>query len=94
MFDRIALRIRLVAVANFALLALGAFLLGGDALSGHAEGGHYFLGSAGKFVEVSRFVWIYSYVHVISNFVTFGLAVITNGLTVVRGLLEPVDRRP
>ncbi|HEX2641834.1 MAG TPA: hypothetical protein VHU81_02500 [Thermoanaerobaculia bacterium] len=94
MFDRIVFRIRLVAVLNFALLAFGAFLLGGDALSGYAEGGHYFLGSAGKFVEVSRSVWTYSYVHMISNFVTFGLAVIINGATVVRGLLpKPVDRQ-
>ena len=94
MFDRIVLRIRLVAVVNFALLAFGAFLLGGDAFSGYAKGGHYFLGSAGKFVEVSRSVWMYSYFHMISNFVTFGVEVITKAVTVVRGLVEPGDRRP
>ena len=85
MFDRILFWIRLVAVVNFALLGFGAILLGGDAFSGYAEGGHYFLGSGGKFVEVSRNVWMYSYVHVITNFVTFGLGVIA--LT-VRGLGE------
>ena len=61
-------------------------MLGGDAFSGHAEGGHYFLGSAGKLVEVSRNVWMYSYVHVILNIVTFGMALVALAVIVVRGL--------
>lgn len=93
MFDRVLLWLRLVAVANFALLAFGAFCLHGDAFSGHAEGGRYFLGSAGQFVEVSRAVWTYSYVHVISNFVTGGLAVAAVTLVGFRGLLG-LDRKP
>ena len=75
MIDRILLWVRVVAVVNFALLGFGAFLLGGDAFCGYTEGGHYFLGSAGRFVEVSHGVWMYSRIHMISNFVTFGLAV-------------------
>jgi hypothetical protein len=92
MIDRILLWIRIVAFVNFVLLSFGAVLLGGDAFSGHAESGHYFLGSAGKFVEVSRNVWMYSYVHVISNFVTFGLAVIALTVVAFRGLLN-LDRQ-
>jgi len=92
MINRVLFWIRLVAVVNFALLALGAVILGGDAFNGHTEGGHYFLGSAGKLVEVSRGVWMYSYVHVISNFVTFGLAVIAVTVKGFRGLLNLGDR--
>ena len=77
--------VSLVAIANGALLALGAWLLGGDAFNGRMEGGHYFLGSNGNLVEVSHAVWVYSRIHMISNFVTFGLAIIT--LT-VKGLSE------
>lgn len=94
MIDRILFCIRLVGVANFALLGFGAILLGGDAFSGYAEGGHFFLGSGGKFVEVSRNIWTYSYVHVISNFVTFGLAVVAVTVKGFRGLAKLGDRRP
>jgi hypothetical protein len=92
MIDRILFWIRLVGLVNFALLAFGAVLLGGDAFSGYAEGGHYFLGSGGKLVEVSRNVWMYSYVHVLSNFVTFGLAVVAVTVKGFRGLANLGDR--
>jgi hypothetical protein len=88
MLDRILFWVRIVAVANFALLALGAKLLGGDAFNGHAEAGHYFLGTAGKLVEVSRNVWMFSYVHLVSNFVTGGLAVVALAVLGTRGLLN------
>ena len=91
MIDRILFWVRVVAVVNFALLGFGASLLGGDAFSGYAEGGHYFLGTAGKFVEVSRNVWMYSYYHVIANFVTGGLALVALAVMVFRGLLN-LDR--
>ena len=86
MIDRILFWVRVAAVVNFALLAFGAVLLGGDAFMGHVEGGHYFLGSAGELTEVSRNIWMYSYVHVISNFVTGGLAVIALAMKGIRGL--------
>jgi hypothetical protein len=93
MIDRILFWIRFVAVANFALLGVGAVLLGGDAFNGHAAGGHYFLGSGGKLVEVSRNVWMYSYVHVIANFVTAGLAMLALAVMVFRALTSLGDRR-
>jgi hypothetical protein len=92
MIDRILFWIRLVALVNFVLLAFGAHWLGGDAYSGHAEGGHYFLATGGELVEVSRNVWMYSYVHVISNFVTGGLAVVALTVMAFRGLLGIGDR--
>ncbi len=74
--DRVLFAVRFVAFVNLALLCAGAWWFGGDAFNGHEEGGHYFLGSHGDLVEVSHVVWVYSRIHVISNFVTFGLAVI------------------
>ena len=72
---------------NFALLGAGAWWFGGDAFNGRVEGGHYFLGSHGDFVEVSHAVWVYSRVHVISNFVTFALAVMALTVMGIRGVL-------
>jgi hypothetical protein len=86
MIDRILFWVRVVAIVNLALLAFGATLLGGDAFNGYVEGGHYFLGTAGKFVQVSRNVWMYSYYHVIANFVTGGLAVAALTVIPLRGL--------
>ena len=79
--DRVLFAVRFVALVNFGLLCVGAWWFGGDAFSGRVEGGHYFLGSNGNLVEVSHAVWVYSRIHVISNFVTFALAIIA--LTVV-----------
>jgi hypothetical protein len=39
--------------------------LGGDALSGYAENGRYFLNAHGNYTEVSEAAWIYSKVHTI-----------------------------
>lgn len=94
MIPRILFWVRVVAVVNFALLGFGAAVLGGDAFSGYAEGGHYFLGSGGKLVEVSRNVWMYSYIHVISNFVTFGLAMVALAVKGFRGLANLEDPYP
>jgi hypothetical protein len=44
--------------------------LGGDAINGTSEHGHYFLGDRGHFTEVSRGTWIYSRVHTILVFIT------------------------
>jgi hypothetical protein len=86
MTGRILFAVRVVAFANFVLLALGAWWLGGDAVNGKVANGRYFLGLAGDLTEVSRGVWIYSYVHVISNFVTAGLAVVALTIEAVRDL--------
>ena len=62
-----------VAVNNFLMFWIGAVLLGGDALNGKVENGHYFLGSHGRFTEVSFDVFTYSQWHTRSVFVTHSL---------------------
>ena len=60
---------------NFVIFWISALYLGGDALSGKAVEGHYFLGERGHLTEVSRAVFRYSQWHVRSVFVTFPIAV-------------------
>ena len=62
-----------LAISNFAVFIALDIYLGGDALNGYAREGHYFLCSHGRYTEVARAVWIYSYWHTTSIFVTHGL---------------------
>ena len=49
--------------------------IGGDAASGIAENGAYFVCSHGKFTRVSEATWKYSYAHGASTWITDALAV-------------------
>jgi hypothetical protein len=80
----LALVIR-IGVANFFLFILGAIFLGGDALSGRAENGHYFVSSHGALTEVSAFAWAYSLVHLCSNFATFPASLVASLIALFRG---------
>jgi len=62
-----------VAILNFVGFFLISLLLGGDAVNGKIEAGRYYLSSRGAFIEVSQTVWIYSYVHVISVWISHPL---------------------
>lgn len=62
------------AIANFAVFWLVSMKLGGDALSGKAEDGRYYLMAKGKQTEVSRGVYVYSMIHTVSVIAGFPLA--------------------
>jgi hypothetical protein len=64
-----------VAMLNFWSFLVVALLIGGDALSGKAENGRYYLSSHGRHTEVSRAVWHYSKIHTISVLVTHPLGI-------------------
>ena len=66
-----------LAVVNFLTFMSIASYLGGDALAGKIEDGHYYVSSHGHYTEVSHAVYLYSKVHAVSIFVTHGLAFIT-----------------
>jgi hypothetical protein len=55
-----------IGAINFIAFAIIASHLGGDALNGKVEYGHYYLMEHGRYTEVSRNVWIYSRIHAIS----------------------------
>ena len=68
-----------VRMLNFLIFVAGAIYLGGDAVNGKVEGGHYYLfGSRSEsgrkvYTEVTKPVFTYSRWHVYSIFVTWPL---------------------
>lgn len=70
-------------LVNFLVFMAINLYLGGDALNGKIEDGHYFLGSHGKYTEVGYYTFIYSKIHtilfLITNFVLV-LYLVGNGL--------------
>ncbi len=77
-----------VAMVNFTAFFIAALALGGDALNGKAEDGHYYLRNKRKYTEVSREVWLYSRAHAISVIVTHPLGIFAGG-----GLLAYANRK-
>lgn len=62
---------------NFASYVVAYLALGGDAMSGRADEGGYFVNNHGRYAEVSQAAWVYSYAHT-SLFVLnlFGIAAV------------------
>lgn len=67
---------------NIAAFIVVATILGGDALNGHAEGGHYFLRAHGRDTEVSQAVFNYSRIHAYTMFGSIALYLLA-GLAVL-----------
>jgi hypothetical protein len=59
-------------ILNFAVYALVATWLGGDAINGHAEAGRYYLALHGHSTEVSRDIFEYSRWHTYFLFAHLG----------------------
>lgn len=53
----------IVWVVDFTAYVAVAFVIGGDAINGKMDHGHYFLASHGKLTEVSQAVFTYSQWH-------------------------------
>jgi hypothetical protein len=88
-----------VTLLNFVIFVVVALHLGGDAVNGKVEGGHYYLfglqpESRHKgYTEVSEAVFNYSRWHVYSIFVTWPL-MMAAGLTQNRITKRPTRNRP
>lgn len=65
-----------IALINFFAFTIGAICIGGDALSGHAEAGRYFLSDHGRLTETTQAVFMYSRLHAISVWITQPLGMI------------------
>lgn len=61
---------------NFLAAICGMAYLGGDALNGKEENGHFFLSYHGKLTEVSENVFVYSKYHCVSIFISIGIVLI------------------
>ena len=64
------------AILNFAAFWIIAVSIGGDALSGKEESGRYYVSNRGKLTEVSRTIFMYSFYHTCSIFITHPLGII------------------
>jgi hypothetical protein len=65
-----------VAVLNFLAFFSVALYLGGDALSGKVDNGHFYLASHGRYTEVSARVFAYSKWHTYSVWLTHSAALV------------------
>jgi hypothetical protein len=67
-------------ILNFFTFWFAAVYFGGDAVSGRAMDGHYFLSNHGHLHEVSLAVFTYSKWHTYSVFVTHPIAILCGWL--------------
>lgn len=74
--DELCSAIIAVGVLNFVAFIVIALLIGGDAVNGHANDGHFYLSNHGKPTEVSEAVFRYSYAHAMSLWITHPAAMI------------------
>jgi len=74
-----------IAIINFLLFVFIAIMIGGDAVNGHAENGHYYLANHGQLTEVNYFVFMYSKLHAYSIFITHPLAMLAGFLYWITG---------
>ena len=72
-----------LAAIHFVVFVVTIVVLGGDALTGRVEDGHYFLGNHGLMVETSRAAWHLS--AIIGRSLVYG----TFPLGVIAALLRP-----
>ena len=63
-------------VLNFSIYVAAAIALGGDAINGHATGGHYYLAMHGRSTEVSRAIFEYSRWHTYVLWTHFALVAV------------------
>ncbi|MBI3151601.1 MAG: hypothetical protein HYZ21_05685 [Chloroflexi bacterium] len=84
-FHELCRGVALIALINFFLFVIIALTIGGDAVNGSIENGHYYLNGHGKLIEVNYFIFMYSKIHTYSLFVTFPLALLASFLYWITG---------
>jgi hypothetical protein len=65
-----------IGLINFAIFLIIASFIGGDALSGKVQDGHYYVAYHGQFTEVSYTIFIYSKLHALSLLITHTFTII------------------
>jgi len=72
-----AKKLILIGVINFLTFVCISLAIGGGVLGGKIEQGHYYLAQQNsKLTEVPQAVWVYSFIHGISNVITLPLCAI------------------
>lgn len=88
----ILIPIFMVAFVNFALFWAVAVSIGGDAVSGKSENGRHYVSNHGELTEVSRAVYVYSYIHTVSTWFTHPAVFIAAGCLFLTGDLRLVRK--
>jgi hypothetical protein len=78
-----------IVLLNFVVFWWVGVLYGGDALSGKVVGDHWFLGEHGRYTEVSRAFWAYSYTHAVLTILSFAALFVSWAIGIVTGRVEP-----
>lgn len=73
---RICTLVFIMGLVNFAVFMAAAIYLGGDAVNGKVENGHYYLMNHGSHTEVTKAIFTYSRWHVYSVLVTHPSAIV------------------
>ncbi|HEY1683599.1 MAG TPA: hypothetical protein VGG19_02455 [Tepidisphaeraceae bacterium] len=68
-----------IAWINFMVFWVVAVVIGGDALNGEVENGHYFVSSHGRLTEVSEKMWHFSRAQEISVWITHPIGLVLGG---------------
>jgi hypothetical protein len=77
-----------IGIVNFlAFFVIGMFI-GGSALLGQSVGGLYFVGDHGRLTQVTHSVYVYSWIHTLSQLLTFPLFVFGAGRRVFDRLVS------
>ena len=66
-----------VTVLNFGVWGVVNSVIRGDAVNGKIEHDKYYVAMKGKYTEVSRGVYLYSYIHTCTNFVLFPATILS-----------------
>ena len=78
-----------IVLLNFVAFWWVGALSGGDALSGKVVGDQCFLGSHGRYTQVSRVFWTYSYAHAVLTILSFASLFVSWAIGIVTGRVEP-----
>ena len=71
-----------VGALNFASFMIATLILGGDAVNGKSDGRSYYLGSHGRYTEVSQSTFEYSKFHTHSVWITHPLIFLGGGILI------------
>jgi len=66
-----------VTVLNFGVWGIVNSVIHGDAINGKIELGKYYVAMKGRYTEVPRGVYLYSFVHTCTNFVLFPATILS-----------------
>jgi len=66
-----------VTALNFGVWGIVNSVIHGDAINGKIELGKYYVAMKGRHTEVSRGVYLYSFVHTCTNFVLFPATILS-----------------